>query len=43
MFMAISILNIVFVLLLLFVGESFAGSVDRRMLAKDISDIVKKM
>ena len=41
--MAISVVNIVFFVLLLFAGEKFAGSVDRRMLAKDISEIVKKM
>ena len=41
--MAISVVNIVFFVLLLFAGEKFAGPVDRRMLAKDISEIVKKM
>ena len=41
--MAISVVNIVFFVLLLFAGEKFAGSVDRRMLAKDIGEIVKKM
>lgn len=41
--MAISVVNIVFFVLLLFAGEKFAGSVDRRMLAKDVSEIVKKM
>lgn len=41
--MAISVVNIVFFVLLLFAGEKYAGSVDRRMLAKDISEIVKKM
>lgn len=32
-----------FLCFIAFAGEKFAGSVDRRMLAKDISEIVKKM
>ena len=43
LFMAISVVRVVFFVFLLFTGEKFAGAVDKRTLAKDISDIVKKM
>ena len=36
-------LSIYFVLLLCFPGECFSGSVDKRQLALEIKDIVKKM
>lgn len=41
--MVILVVNIVFFVLLFFVGEKFVGLVDRCMLVKDISEIVKKM